>query len=396
VATDANTSLRADVGRLREDNRLKDGKILLMSHYIEDVGKVHESPGQYKYRLNVAPELYAEQTLEGVAGVMDPIALRKKIDDFGAGIDIAATKGVDDLFGSVTTKVNGLKQRVSDIESERDKTLGEKNALDANFQAATAAHSQKAGEFSRNLEQSRADYEASKGTKDNQIAQLQQSVRDRVAELETTKEQHTTEKKAMQNEIGKLQMHNTALVNKDKLRVPADVADGKVVSARSGLPSAYINLGRKDMLQPGTIFRVRNPNSEAVKAYATVMRVEQDRAEVELSGVVEPIGDAVREGDQLYNDLYSPGRSSKRTIYLMGRFGYPYNKPQLQALLENLGNTVVGKMGPGIDTVVLGDDPVNESGDGFSKVEESEEYKLAVGLGVEFAPLRKIRDLLKL
>jgi hypothetical protein len=80
----------------------------------------------------------------------------------------------------------------------------------------------------------------------------------------------------------------------------------------------------------------------------------------------------------------------------MGRFSYPYNKPQLEMLLKNLGNTLVNKMGPGVDTVILGDDAVNEAGDGFTSVTDSAEYKLANELGVEFAPLRKIRDLLKL
>jgi hypothetical protein len=52
-------------------------------------------------------------------------------------------------------------------------------------------------------------------------------------------------------------------------------------------------------------------------------------------------------------------------------------------------------MGPGIDTVILGDDAINEAGDGFTKVEESEEYKAATMLGVEFVPMRKIRDIVK-
>ena len=80
----------------------------------------------------------------------------------------------------------------------------------------------------------------------------------------------------------------------------------------------------------------------------------------------------------------------------MGRFSYPYNKPQLEQLLKNLGNKVVAKMGPGVDTVILGNDSVNENGDGFDKVLESQEYKEAINLGVEFAPLLKIRDLIKL
>lgn len=76
------------------------------------------------------------------------------------------------------------------------------------------------------------------------------------------------------------------------------VVDGKIIVAKAGVTAAFINLGRKDMLQPGTIFRVLNKNSTVVKAYATVVRVEQDKAEVTLSEVRDPLTDAVREGDE--------------------------------------------------------------------------------------------------
>ncbi len=157
----------------------------------------------------------------------------------------------------------------------------------------------------------------------------------------------------------------------------------------------HIDLGRKDMLQPGTIFQIKNPNEPSIKGYAKVTRVEQDRAEVMLYDLADKVGDPIRDGDQLYNDLYSPGANSKRKICLLGRFGYPYHKPQLEALLKNLGNTVVAKMEPGVDTVILGDDEVNESKDGMVPVQDSDDYKFANQLGVEFVPMRKIRDIVK-
>ena len=80
----------------------------------------------------------------------------------------------------------------------------------------------------------------------------------------------------------------------------------------------------------------------------------------------------------------------------MGRFGAPYGKEQLTNLLRRLGNRVVTKMAPGVDTVILGNDPVNEEGDGFASVQDSEEYKLATELRVEFAYLNQIADLIKL
>jgi hypothetical protein len=131
-----------------------------------------------------------------------------------------------------------------------------------------------------------------------------------------------------------------------------------------------------------------------VKCKATVVRVLEDRSEVELSEFADEVGDFPRAGDLLFNDLYSPRVT--RTIFLMGRFQAPYQKEPLKLLLTRLGNKVVDKMGPGVDTVILGNDPMNEEGTGLVRVQDSEEYKLADKLHVEFQTLQAVRDFLKL
>ena len=395
VSTDSNTNLRTDNAKLRADLKAAQGKQLLLSHYIEDLGAVLQLPGKYTIRPEVSPEVYEGGTLDGITGVTDPKELKAKLDTFGSSLGLSSTRGLEDLFAAAVNQKSGLDKRIADLSTERDAALAAKNATDSKFAEATSSHSRASNEMRQTLEQTRADFESGKTDLQNRIGLLQQNVRDRDTQLAEEKESRATERKGMQNQIGKLQMHNTALVDKDKMRVPPSVADGSILVAKSGLNSAFINLGKKDMLQPGTIFQIKNLNSTSVKAYATVTRVEDTRAEVTLSGIVDPVGDPVRDGDAIYNDLYSPGQSSKRTIFLLGRFSYPYHKPQLTQLLENLGNRVVAKMGPGVDTVILGDDAINEAGDGFTKVEESEEYKAATMLGVEFVPMRKIRDIVK-
>ena len=208
------------------------------------------------------------------------------------------------------------------------------------------------------------------------------------------REEALTEKKKLQGEISMLKTQLSALVQRDALRQPPNVADGKVVAAENGIPKAFINLGRKDMLQPGTVFRIKSPNSTAVKGYAEVTRVEDERAEVRLYNFTDPIANYATEGDLIFNDLFTPRVT--RTMYLMGRFSAPYGKEKLTNLLRRLGNRVVSKMAPGVDTVVLGNNPVNEAGDGFDAVESSAEFKKANELRVEFTYLAKIADLIKL
>jgi hypothetical protein len=394
VVTDKNANLTKENADLIQADKQKSGKLFLAEHYIEDIGSLLAVPGKYAGRQNMVA-IYENASLDGMSGVMSPADVQAKMNAFGATIEIGATKGFEDMLAAVVNRVAALKKRITDLEAERDIVLTQKNETDAKFAEATQAHGRAAGEWRQTLDQANADFTSQRTQLGGQITLLQQNVNDRNTALAEEKEARAAERKQKDNEIGKLQMHNTALVDKDRMRHPPNVADGKVIVAKSGVATAFIDLGRKDMLQPGTIFQIKNRNESAIKGYATVTRVEQDRAEVLLHGVVDPIGDAVRDGDLLYNELYSPGAHSKRTIFLLGRFDYPYNKPQLEMLLKGLGNTVVGKMAPGVDTVILGDNPINEAGDDFAKVQDSDEYKFANNLGVEFVPMRKIRDIVK-
>ena len=394
VVTDANTNLRTDKDKLESANREMTGKALLWEHYAEDIQTVFGISGTYSGRAT-AQELYNQQTLDGMK-VMSPADARKKIEDFGTSIGIAKTGGLDDLFSAVASKLSATQKRATDAEVARDTAMTDKSKVDASFADATTTHSRSASDWSRTMDTARATFNADVARRDGTIQSLQANLVQMEASLNSEREARAAERLQLQNEIGKLRMHNTALANKDKLRYPADVADGRVISARHGLANAFISLGRKDMLQAGTEFRLRSRGSNAIKGYATVVRVEQDKAEVMLHSVVDALGNPVSEGDELYNDLYSPGRYQQRTIYLMGHFGYPYNKPQLEQLLVNLGNTVVKTMAPGVDTVILGNNLPTAESDGVVKIEDTDEYKKAIEWGVEFAPLAKIRDLIRL
>jgi hypothetical protein len=367
-------------------------KGLLIEHYIEDIGRVIGKPGKYTGRPQ-SQSVYNGATID-YAGLMNPDEIRDVMNTACANAKLSVASGLENVLGSMVTRLSQMEQRVKDIESERDKAIAEKSAVDSKFQATTNDVRRTSQEWSQNLESTRSEFDAAKTQKDGTISNLTQNLHDKQDELAKEKETAAANEKALRAELAKKDMHNTALIAKDQMRNAPDVADGKVIVARTRVASAFIDLGKKDMLQPGTIFRIKNPNSKEVKGYGTVTRVEDERAEISLSGITDPVGDYIREGDLLYNDLYTPRAS--RTIFLMGRFSAPYEKDPLAALLKRLGNKVVTTMGPGVDTVILGDDPVNDAGDGFAAVKDSAEYKEALGLGVEFAPLKKIRDLIKL
>ena len=367
-------------------------KEVLYNHYIEDIGKVVGKAGTYEGRDGQAAA-YGGAKIEAPM-LMSPKDVKKVLDDACTTAGVSVATGIENVLGAMVTKINQCNARVKDIESERDKALAEKAEIDTRFQTATTEHSTRIRELGQNIDQVRSDFETAKLDKDRRIGTLEEGLRAKTDELSTANEAAATKEKSLNQQMSKIRMHNDALVSRNAMINPIDTADGKVIAAQQGVPTAYINLGKKDMLQPGTVFRIRHPHSSVVKAHATVTRVEEERSAIELSQVVDPIGDAVRAGDELFNEIYTP--RATRTIYLLGRFSAPYNKPELTALLKRLGNKVVDKMGPGVDTVILGNDPINEAQDGFEAVTNSKEYKEALDLRVEFAYLKNIRDLIKL
>ena len=367
-------------------------KELLVEHYIEDVGRVINKPGKYEGRKGQLG-IYGGATLT-YAGVMNPDEVKQALDKSCADAGVSVASGIENVMGALVTKIAQQGERAKDAIAERDRVLTEKSELDRKLQTVANEAKAKASEYQGSNDQLRSDFAAANQERENRITQVTESHRAKQAELEEERVKAAATEKKLNQEKSELKNHNSALVAKDEMRQPPDSPDGKLLVAKQGIKVAYINLGRKDMLMPGTRFRIRTPNSDKVKGYATVTRIEDERAEVELTEFVDPVGDYARAGDQIYNDIYTPRVT--RTIYLMGNFTAPYNKPELTNLLKRLGNRVVDKMAPGVDTVIVGSDPVNEAADGFTKVAESVEFKLASDLRVEFTYLAKIGDLIKL
>jgi hypothetical protein len=375
-----------------EEARLLKQKELLITHYIEDWGKVINKPGKYVGRPGSA-KLYGDATLE-YDGLMNPDEIKQVIDQAVTNAQVSVASSLEGLLGSLITKLNTQTQRIADVTLEKDKALSDKESGDSRFTDVSNDAQKTAAETSTNLDQAVADFDSAKSDRDRRITALQENLKSKVDELTTYKEDALVREKAFNGRIGLLQTQLSAMSEKMAMRQPPNVADGKVLVAKNGIPTAFINLGRKDMLQPGTVFRMKAASGGPVKGYCEVTRIEDERAEVRLYNFSDPVANYATEGDLLFNDLYTPRVT--RTMFLMGRFSAPYQKDQVTNLLRRLGNRVVSKMGPGVDTVLLGNNPVNEAGDGFASVQDSPAFKLANELRVEFTYLSKIADLIKL
>jgi hypothetical protein len=296
-----NAELRKDVAQAQADLGTIQSKEALIQDYIADIGKVINKPGPYLGRGGNA-EMYNGATID-YAGLMDPKVVKQVMDDAATNAGVSQATSLEDLLGAMITRINTTSQRVRDIELERDKALEDKSTGDQRYTALEGQAATAASENSTNLEQARSDFQSATDDRDSRIAQLTQNLRNKDEQMTTLREEFTAKEKDLLGRIARLQTQNSALVEREALRQPPNVADGRVLVAKNGIPKAFINLGRKDLLQPGTVFRVQSPNDDSVKGYCRVTRVEDERAEVRLFDFADPIGNYASEGDLLYNDL---------------------------------------------------------------------------------------------
>lgn len=392
---DKNATIQAEINSLK-------AKEILYQHYIEDLGNVIGMPGKYTGR-KASEGVYEGHTLEGMVGLVNPQALSQVMDKALADAELAPAKGVENVLNSVATLVAQLKDRNREVNTKLDGALSTQARTADELRKKSADFETRARAYQEEIAKVRSDLEASHSRTQATLASATANVENIAKEKLAAEDAAAEKQKQLEKEIQQRDVSLAGLQKREDLRKAPHVADGRLLASQQGLRTAFIDLGRKDLLQAGTVFMVRSPAlttkdgpsaSPVVKCKATVVRVEENRSEVELSDFADEVGDFPRAGDLLFNDLYSPRVT--RTIYLMGRFQAPYQKEPLKLLLTRLGNKVVDKMGPGVDTVILGNDPLSESGDALVRLQDSEEYKLADKLHVEFQTLQAVRDFLKL
>ena len=82
-----------------------------------------------------------------------------------------------------------------------------------------------------------------------------------------------------------------------------------------------------------------------------------------------------------------------QSIFLTGRFSVPYEKDQVSAHLRKMGFDVRTQMTNDVALVLVGNNPVNDAGDGFIDVEATDDYRRAAANGATLLRLRDLADL---
>lgn len=76
---------------------------------------------------------------------------------------------------------------------------------------------------------------------------------------------------------------------------------------------------------------------------------------------------------------------------LIGRFSSPWHKPEISHQLRERGFDVRSKMSKDVDTVFIGNDPINEQGDAFVPVASLPDYQAAIAQNAKIILWRDVR-----
>lgn len=366
-------------------------QLFLYKHYVEDLAKEVGETGTYAGREGFNYSEYGDPSpLENVAV---PARVRTVMSDFAKAVKVPESRELSNLFGLVQGSFDKFTSQIANMNSQKTVVENEVAELKSQISKLTSDQRKAVDQLNATVRQQQSDFTAALNEKDSRLVAANTEFTRIREEKSDMAAEHARVVADFRRQMENLNARIDAAADKVKLVNPGDSPDGMVLDASQATGLAWINLGRVDMLPVGTTFEIIKPSTGEIKAYGTVRNVEETRAEVRIAGLKDRY-DPVMAGDMVRNDLYSPNMS--HTIYLMGRFGLPYSRPMVKTLLENLGNKVVDKLGPGVDLILLGADSINEDGSGFTAITEDPDYELAKFLRIEMAPLSKVRQYLKL
>ena len=143
-----NAELKTEVAQAKADLKTIQGKEALIQDYIADIGKVVNKPGPYVGR-NGNAELYDGATIE-YAGLMTPSVVKQVMDDAAGSAGVSQASSLQNLLGSMVTRINAMTKRVQDVELERDKVLADKSTGDQRYTALEGQAASSASENSTN------------------------------------------------------------------------------------------------------------------------------------------------------------------------------------------------------------------------------------------------------
>jgi len=197
-----------------------------------------------------------------------------------------------------------------------------------------------------------------------QVNSTQDSLRESTGKYDAAVAEFSQEKDKFDKSLRSAQISEQAAVNglrnlreKQAIAIKEDEKDGEVREVSDTLGTVFINLGRKNRVSAGTVFKVWRPAKGNVRedvAVIRVIRVEETLSECRIVKSIRA-NTPVTKGMNVSNPFYDP--SAKLNVHIWGSLkSYPTDVAKKR--LAAAGVNIVEKFDDTVQIVVLGEPPV--------------------------------------
>lgn len=312
---------------------------------------------------------------------------------------IGPSLGGPDTDVTLDQAAKALLQRVSTLETKLAKAEADVKA--ANERAAAAQRA--ADDFESNYKQQIASLNQQLQDEQDRAAAQAESDQQRIDDLLAANAAEEDRRRAAEDELeaatreaSKRRSTDAALIaslGRRKAEVEPEAVDGRVleVAGRGGI--AFLDIGGRDGLKPGTRFEVlrRSPSGQLEpRGFVTVEEVESDLSMASLEGEAD-VFDPMLPGDVVRAPHFD--RNEDTRYFLLGDFPLTMSREFIEQRLQDLGASVDDDLTVATDVLVLGNKDLSDE---FApELTETDEYAFASKVGMRIVRLDNLKPYLR-
>jgi len=279
------------------------------------------------------------------------------------------------LEGLFPLFVDAVKRMQADIQNQialRAATDAEKGTMVTAHAGELSTKDQAISERQSQIQALQANLAQQGSELREQISTLEAQVDSARTELEEFRTQSEGQIAQLENKVAQGQGEVKTLIGREK-PYASEGPDGEVLAARDG--TAWVNLGKRNLLMPGTTFTVLG-RQKGGRLYAKgVVRITMVDETMSRAAVMELTSraDPIVEGDLVQSAAYSKNRQMR--FFLLGEFR-AMGKSMIESRLESIGAKVDDEVSTLTHYLVLG-----SPGPGGENLEATAAYKKAMQYG---------------
>lgn len=265
---------------------------------------------------------------------------------------------VMDILKELERAVNTLKQQINEAKLERDNFQQRWKDEEANKRNLMREKAQEMQDYRDRAARASERLEQEIQQKEGQITELRDRNQSLHADLEKLKAENQARVQVLTTQVKKIRGRLDKLIEEEK-RKETLIPDGEIIRADIDHGFAYIDLGWKHGVKPGSRFRVyevlkggRRKNKGEVR----IVRVEKDFSQCSILGQ-EDVTNPIVKGDYIWNKFFE--RNIKKIFCLVGKFdseNAKYSKEQLKKIIEENGHIATEVVRADTHYAVLGEE----------------------------------------